>query len=94
MLMNARFYLTFIATKSVKSMQMYEGISKSSWNESVTKDMLTFVIVCAVGPVFLPLLEAPGCSASVPELLRHPENNALLTVISFLDTRRNHNGPN
>lgn len=61
MLLDARFYNTLINITYVKSVQLYESISKSSWTESVMRHMLTLVIVYAVGPVFLflPLLEAP-----------------------------------
>jgi len=52
LLLDGRFYLTFTTIKPVKSVQMHEGISKSSLIESVTKNMLTFITVYVVGPVF------------------------------------------
>ena len=50
--LDARFYRTFTTIKSVKSVQLHEGISKSSSTQSATKNTLTFVTVYVVGPVF------------------------------------------
>jgi hypothetical protein len=49
--------------------------------------------VYAVGPVVLPLLEAPlelcvRWSAIISELLRHHENDTLLAEISFSETKK------
>jgi hypothetical protein len=35
-----------------------------------------------------------GWSAFIPEFQGHPGNNTLITAISFLNTTRNHRGPN
>jgi hypothetical protein len=52
--------------------------------------------VYAMGPAFLPLLQAPlthilelhvGWSAIVPEFQRHPRNDTLLAVIFFSEAK-------
>ena len=86
----------------------YKGVSRISWTDSLTKYILYLCCwllpcsefmhwaqcFCHAWKHFCNCINLhAGWSVIVPEFQVHPGNGALVTAISFLDTRRNRKGP-